>query len=539
MVIFELPSNAEGPTLRGASLGSCRVRNPLYVLRERGDLRICDAGMAATHTAAEALQTLRLVKGEISIPDGLSPFVFETEKAPPTERLAQTLSGGIDVCLLEVSGDRQFAYGDSLLQQNFVSRGLVQAHHGALLGWYREICLGRSIDEELVQVSLGKLREGGFRHDEWMANLLRGLRLHRQDGDELSRTLREMMARVDGRWVVIGAITVPGQEGATMRDRRELNATLKAVAQGCGAAFFDPTHLVATYGRTATLDGDGANINEYAETFYPKLGETLVSLARTGRPAPKREPILPPVNPLVADGGLPEASKPKLVDRLDAELVNLHRRRLAALGLEASGLYSHYRARLEQDSLIGGRERFAFDLITTFLPPYDAYAVMRAGVGELALFLAASGRSVIAYEPNPNRRLAIEAGASYLEEVGLLAPGLLVTAATLTPEKPLELGVLGIGLDVAQVHTEASAAPHLENTRAFEALLIDLRLFVRVRETFAEQMALAETLNAMGFDKRRDYPAEGLFWFRKSKLKGDRRSLAPCGLPAFQAGAAA
>jgi|GEM_PF-1653021 len=524
MIIFELPSNDGGLGPRAASLGSCRVRNPLYVLRDRGDLRICDGGLAATHTAAEALQTLRLVTGEARIPDELAPYVFETDKTPSTERLARTLEGGVEVFLLEVSDDKQFVYGDVLLQQNFVSRSLVQAHQGALLGWYREICQGRVADGALVETSLEKLRAGGSRHDAWMADLLRGLRLRRPDDDELAQTLGEMMERAAGRWAVVGAITVPGHEGAMMHDRRVLNEKVARAARRCGAAFFDPSQFVSDYGRRTALDANGADINEYAETFYPIVGETLVSLARTGRPAPRRMAT----DPLALDAANRSAISSALrIERLDAELVNLHRRRLDALGLEGSGLYAHYKARVDQAALIGGRERFAFDLIDAYLPPYDGYAVMRAGLGELALLLAASGRRVIAYEPNASRRAAIEAGAARLSDIGVLPPGLLTTAATLTPEGPLPGRFLGVGLDVAHVRTESSAAPYVEYAGAFEALLIDLRLFIRLREGFAEQMILAETLRSMGFDAHRDYPAEGLFWFRRSREDTDRRPPAP------------
>lgn len=524
MVIFELPSNAERIGLRAASLGSCRVRNPLYVLRDRGDLRICDGALAATHTAAEALQTLRLISGETHIPDELAPYVFETEKTPSTERLAQTLKGGVEVFLLEVCDDKQFSYGEVLLQQNFVSRELVQAHHGALLAWYREICQGRKPDEALIEASLDRLRAGGFRHDTWMADLLRGLRLRRHGEDELARTLGEMMERMKGRWAVVGAITVPGHEGATMHDRRLLNEKIAEAARQCGATFFDPSGFVSAYGRETALDANGANINEYAETFYPTVGETLVSLARTGRPGARADPA---TSPLDGAKNVSPGAQARLIERLDPGMVNLHRRRLAALGLEASGLYAHYKSRLDQGSLITPRERFAFDLIDAYLPPYDRYVVMRAGLGELAVVLAASGRRVLACEPNSNRRAAIEAGATHLQEIGLLAPGLLTTVGTLTPEEPLVGRVLGVGLDVAHVRTEASAAPHLENIRSFEALLIDLRLFVRIRETFAEQTVLSETLQAMGFDSRRDYPAEGLFWFRRSEEKASRQPTGP------------
>lgn len=58
MVIFELPASREWGDPRAMSLGSCRVKNPLLVLRDRGHLRISAEGPMPTHTAAEALQGL-------------------------------------------------------------------------------------------------------------------------------------------------------------------------------------------------------------------------------------------------------------------------------------------------------------------------------------------------------------------------------------------------------------------------------------------------------------------------------------------------
>ncbi len=523
MIVFELPPGGDGVGPRVASLGSCRLRNPLNALRDRGEMRLCDGGPCPTHSAAEALQTLRLVMGEITIPDAFAPYVFERENAPPTARLAQILSGGVDIFLLEACDDRQFSCDGVLFQENFVSRNLVQPYRGLLLGWYRDVCRGRPIDEDRVRSILDDLRAAGFRPDETMAGLLRGVRLRRVDAEEIGVTLDEMMVRGGGRWVVVGAITVPGQDGAIMHDRRVLNEKLAAVAGARGAAFYDPTELIEAFGRQTVLDADGANINEYAKPFHPVVGETLVSLARTGRPPARRPPLA------AAAGRSAVAAKappPSLVDRLNHELVDLHRRRLEELGLEGSGLYAHYKSRLDQGCMIAPRERYAFDLIDAYLPPYDGYAVMRAGLGELAFLLAASGREVIAYEPSPTRRAAIEAGAARLRQAGLL-PGRLTTVGALTPTGRLNGRVLGVGLDVAQVRTEAAAAPHVENAGAFEALLIDLRCFITLREAFTDQMALAQTLKSMGFDARRDYPAEGLYWFRRSREASDRATAMP------------
>jgi hypothetical protein len=86
MVKFKLPSDGGG--LRACCLGSCRVHDPLYRLRDRGDLRICDAGFAATHSAAEALQALDLVTGDQTIlAETLRTMGLDRHRDYPAEHL--------------------------------------------------------------------------------------------------------------------------------------------------------------------------------------------------------------------------------------------------------------------------------------------------------------------------------------------------------------------------------------------------------------------------------------------------------------------
>ena len=288
MVIFELPATRDGGNLRATSLGSSRVRNPLFVLRDRGDLRIRAEGPTPTHTAAEALQSLAVALGERSIPEALNPYVFESDHRPSVDRLARALREGVDVFLLEVSDDKQFSYGDIHLNQNFVSRNLVQAHRGALLDWYREICRGHPAEETSVQAALEKLRDNGARPDERMADLLRGIRLERNGGAEIAQTLADMTAKMGGRWIVVGPFAIPGDDGDIMQRRRAFNETLNAAAAGCGALFYDPSQLLVEYGKATALAGGGVDIYEYAESFYPTVGETLVGLIRGLGPPPKR-----------------------------------------------------------------------------------------------------------------------------------------------------------------------------------------------------------------------------------------------------------
>jgi len=293
MVIFEAPLTPKRG-VRALAFGSCRVTNPIIALRNRGDLKICAWGLDAHHTAPEGLQSLRVVTGELRIPDALSPYIFETETTPPVDKVQEWVRAGIDVFVLEVSTDQQFCFGEYLLQQNFVARRLVHPHRGVLLDWYRTVCRGEAPSEECVQAALEKFRAGGAEPRLEFIELLRGVRLKTQDSVEITGALGRMMSRFGGRWLVVGPFEIPGQEGAIMKDRRLLNATLAEAAGKCGAIFYDPTHLVVEHGAGTALDGGGADIYEYAPSFYPTVGENLVRLVRQLHPVGRRIPREPP-----------------------------------------------------------------------------------------------------------------------------------------------------------------------------------------------------------------------------------------------------
>ena len=201
---------------------------------------------------------------------------------------------------------------------------------------------------------------------------------------------------------------------------------------------------------------------------------------------------------------------------LNSELVKLHRSRLEALGPRDSGLYAHYQARVEAENLISERDHVFVDLIHSKLPAYGAYAIMRAGLGELAFLIAATGRKVIACEPDRNRHAAIEEGRVRLEALGLLQPGLFTLRADILPEGPMKGGVLGVGSDVTHVRDDVAADPYFKRMPVFDALLVDLRLFLRLRNLPEEKAAAIDALRSVGFDVERRFHYESLSWVQKS-----------------------
>jgi hypothetical protein len=500
MVILETPASVEHLGRRVAALGSCRVRNPFYALRDLGEIRVCKAGMSATHTAAEALQCLEVVSGLRTIPPQLNQYIYQSNDSPPTDALASTLAGGIDRWLVEISDRKQFWYGDIPLQQNFFVRKFIQPNRGVLLEWYRRLSRGEVLDSAFMAKTLANMRAGQETDIEDLEDQLRMIRFERASRAAITDTLARMMAMTHGEWTVEGAITFAGVDGAVMAERRALNADLAAACRDCGATFFDPSDLIARHGRETIMDGGGVDVYEYAPSAYPLVARSAISAA-IGQP-------------FEAPPGLAAAAN--LSERINKALVDLHGRRLADLGPSASGLYAHYQRLIEANSLIGARERAAFALIERHLPAFEHYGVMRAGLGELALLLAANGHAVTAHEPNINRRRAIEAGRDHFLGLGLIKQGQVVIRPTLTPEEPSVVGSLGVGLDVSEVSDDSAAAPHLlAASRSFGSLLIDPRLFIRLREGVGERGRLFNDLVGLGYTWRREYPDDELTWFCK------------------------
>jgi len=325
MVVFELPATREGSALRAVSLGSCRVRNPMFVLRDRGALRILAEGPTPTHTAEEAGQSLAFFMGEQTIPEDLNKFVFEYDHRPVQERLGRALHQGADVFLLEISDDKQFSYENTFLNQNFVSRHFVQPYRGALLDWYREISRCQPAAESTVEAALEKLRIGGFRHDEDMAALLRGIHLEKRNGDEIAATLKALTSKMGGRWVIVGPFTIPGDKGDVMTRRRAFNKALRAAAESCGATFFNPTRLLRRHGKEGVLAA-GVSIYEYEESFYPTLGAALIKQIRTVGPASGASVAPPNAGTPLAPLPLPEITRSALAIWLEAKTVAFLRR---------------------------------------------------------------------------------------------------------------------------------------------------------------------------------------------------------------------
>ncbi len=233
-----------------------------------------------------------------------------------------------------------------------------------------------------------------------------------QDDETLFRDMEQIVHLLGReRIVFVSHCDTSDASIKTTSDRRNLIRAIAANAAKLDVQFFDPSPHVAQFGRRQALLNNGFDTEHYTPEFEDWMARHFMR-QYWGAEAP---------SPAQPDGQAPATSPgPARMEepadmRLNAALVSLHRRRSADEGTDASGLYALYQTLVDMEQLVGRREWTVADFIENEMPAYDLYVVFRAGLGELALLIAMSGRRVIASEPHPLRRRAIGAGRIELE----------------------------------------------------------------------------------------------------------------------------
>jgi hypothetical protein len=185
-------------------------------------------------------------------------------------------------------------------------------------------------------------------------------------------------------------------------------------------------------------------------------------------------------------------------------------------------LFSHYAALVRGGAILRIDEIQAFKLVREALPLYAGYAVLRAGLGELAFLINGAGLPVTACEPNAARVEALKAGLGQLVTSKMVDGKIFTIAPGFLPDRVDVRPLLGVATDfVFDLPLEQDQA-FCRGLRQFDGLLINPRLFIRLREQPSEQRALTAFLQSLGFAEARKFPIEQMVYF--ARPPGDQAS---------------
>ena len=201
----------------------------------------------------------------------------------------------------------------------------------------------------------------------------------------------------------------------------------------------------------------------------------------------------------------------RAADKINEGLLLLHRERVAAMGVDGSGLFQHYNQRLDFKDIAGRQVKDLAHLIVSVLPKFDRYDVLRAGLGELAFVLAALGLRTGAFDQNARRLEAIYAGlAKFGGEDPEWGRRLMVGRAAVP-----DVARQGRYLAIAHYFvgfTPAHEDKILDQLACYSAVLIDPGTFLYARPSPEERDAAIQAMRSRGFTRIQEYPRLGVVY---------------------------
>lgn len=210
--------------------------------------------------------------------------------------------------------------------------------------------------------------------------------------------------------------------------------------------------------------------------------------------------------------GLQEPTPAEMAaDRINDALLQLHRERVSAMGVDGSGLFQHYNERLDFKDIAGRQVKDLAHLVVSLLPKFDRCDVLRAGLGELAFVLAALGVRAGAFDQSAKRLEAIYAGlAKFSGEDPELGRRLMV-GRTAVPDVSREGRYLAIAHYFVGF-TPAQEDKILDQLACYSAVLIDPGTFLYARTSAEERDAAIQAMRSRGFTRIQEYSRLGVVY---------------------------
>ena len=259
--------DAKGPEpLQVTAIGSCRVLGPLrrnagsiYQLNQAGNYGYC-------HSSAEALQQLRVLQGEITLPEHLRPVVAPSIAGGPIDAAGHLPS---DIYFVELSSAKNLTVDGIFVQLNYLTRHFADffADRDRARSFWRLARAGETCALETYLRSDAAFKALSQEDQE----ILRSTRLEMASTESLTRDLGEIAARLSDS-IFVTHFDAQKSDGTLLHARAEYLRMTRAVLEDLGLTYYDPTALVRRLGQATALEDAAASLSHYAAEFEERLG---------------------------------------------------------------------------------------------------------------------------------------------------------------------------------------------------------------------------------------------------------------------------
>jgi len=267
-------------------IGSCRVHRPVAG-QDKKRMHYLTGGVGAyTHTAKEAVQRLEALRGDHAVAPHLAKYVYATGGVPADASCRPEELRRSEVLVVEVSSEKEVVVDDVYLQLNYLASTLIAPLGKEGKAWWSQLLRHGEPDARTVAAVLATPAAASLSNGD--RYVLHSARLQRSTRASLRQDMIRLM-QLSGRPVLIVTHVDLGQmEPGALEGRSRFVACVKQAAEGLpGISVFDPTPVVAAFGKQFALNDDGGDVNHYAAAFEPILGRLLATKVDALSRAPK------------------------------------------------------------------------------------------------------------------------------------------------------------------------------------------------------------------------------------------------------------
>jgi hypothetical protein len=275
--------------MRVLALGSCRIHDPLAEAHRTGGVEYLNRGFKRRHAiflhdVHEAIQFVRLVRGEVTMPKTVRPFAYERGLSLH-RRLTMPLEQAEHV-VVEACTDKHYEAAGWTLNVNEIYRLLVGAAPATANEWWQIIDHGHRPSEALIEAVEAEFRarwRTRWQFSEGHRLVLRELTFRYLTASEIAEGLACLQALLARPLLVVPHVAVRLPDGRYLAERlQHIEKTIEA-ARTVGLPFLDPQTFIERDGQARVLDKNGTDFHHYAADYMPVVGREIVEALRRNR----------------------------------------------------------------------------------------------------------------------------------------------------------------------------------------------------------------------------------------------------------------
>ncbi len=246
-----------------APIGSCRIATPLRLARSRYGFALNRTrSLGFTHSSAEAVQAMRLLHEDLTIPEPLWPLVARDVDRDAT---LATPHEPADLYIVEISSAKRITLDGLCLQHNYFShafKDMLASPCGGRGFWDR----AASGDQAAIDSGLA----GWDRPDE--VALLRQVRLARTTLKDLRANITTLMNRLP-QVLFVTHVNAVKPDRQPIASRAAFIEEVKHAVRSTGGEVFDPTPLMQDMGQINAIEDYSDGLAHFTDDFGLRVAE--------------------------------------------------------------------------------------------------------------------------------------------------------------------------------------------------------------------------------------------------------------------------